>query len=203
MRHGRAEEVFRRGVLHVQTRREVVVHLGIKVSHQRGAEEGVIAIQQVAALPQRRVPQSDERAKDFPQRVADARGDEFQTLGHDAVHGVRRKLEVEDRERGIELLVVIFRGAVLLHAKLDMTPEELQVGLDDPLVAVRAAFAEDEGMGPTAPLAVRRGVTLGPRDAAINQRITAAEPHAPGPGELLEELTVRGAGRDGDDGGRG
>ena len=99
--------------------------------------------------------------------------------------------EVEHRQVGVELLVEILRDTILLHPELDVFAVHLQVGFDDPVMAIRALALEQKRVRPRVPVLALIQVALGTADGSIHERDTAGKSNAPGPGVEFQKLPIR------------
>ena len=151
MRDRRATDVLGRCILRIEAGREIETDSAEDVLDKGGAVEGFLAGERVAALAPFGMAQGDECADEFAQRVAGARGHEFQPLAQQGEGLCVGQPKVEHGERGIEILVEVFRDAILLDAETDVPAVNLQIGLDDPMVAVEALALKEEGVGPVPP----------------------------------------------------
>jgi len=97
----------------------------------------------------------------------------FQSFGQNRVHLRVGQAEVQHGQVGVEVLVVEFSDPVFLHTKLDVFAENLQIGFDDPVMAVGAQPLEDKRVRPHPPTMTRVKKTFGAADGFVHQRDAA------------------------------
>ena len=68
---------------------------------------------------------------------------------------------------------------------------DLQIGFDDPVVAIVARALKNEGVGPNAPLLIFIEVTFGAADGFVDECQAAGEADAAGTGVEFQEFLVR------------
>lgn len=71
-----------------------------------------------------------------------------------------------------------------------MFPVDLQIGFDDPMVAIVAGALKDEGVGPDAPLFVFIEVAFGAADGFVDEGQAAGKSDAARAGVEFQEFLV-------------
>ena len=83
------------------------------------------------------MPQCKRCPEQFAQRIDRVEGDHPQSLAQHCLTLAVVQPEVQHRQIGKVLLIVVLGDAVFLHAELDMLPMNLQVRLDYSMMPVR------------------------------------------------------------------
>src|SRR5215471_10952258 len=162
--------------------------------HEGGAVHRTIPRKDIVASAHFGMAQGDERADEFAQRVTRAGGDELKAFPQQRSDLFVGQPEIEHGQRRIKFFVVILRHAVFLHAEFDVLVMELEVGLDEPVMSIVTQPLKEEGVRPGTPTLRIIEMTLRAVDGFVDQRQSAGEPDATGPGVTFEELAVRNAG---------
>lgn len=140
----------------------------------------------------------EQRAEQFANGIARRVGHEVQAGAYERARLFFVQAEIEHGQRAVKFFIVIFGGAIFLHAEPDVFAHGGEVGLDDPLMPVTTAFAENKGVRPSAPFAIGLDTAFGAANDAIDQRAAASEPNATGLGIAFEKFAI-GNISDGDD----
>ena len=77
--------------------------------------------------------------------------------------------EIEDGKVRVKFFVVVFGDAIFLHAELDVFVVDLQIGFDDPVVAIVARALKDERVRPETPAFVGIKVAFGAADGFVDE----------------------------------
>lgn len=190
VRDGGAGEVFRGGVFAVHAGGEFEAGFSEKVLNEGGAIHGAFAGEDVVAAAQFRAMQGEVGAEEFAQGIAGAGGDEFQRFTEEGGDVGFFQAEVEDGEVGVEFFVVVFGDAVFLDAELDVFAVDLEVGFDEPVVAIGAGALKEKGVGPESPAFFFVEVAFGAADGFVDEGQSAGEADASGAGVEFEEFFV-------------
>ena len=73
---------------------------------------------------------------------------------------------------------------------MDVLSMDLQVGFDDPMMAIGAPALKQERMRPRAPLFLRIQVAFGAANGPVDQRDAARQANAACPGIAFQEFPV-------------
>ena len=169
VRESRAPDVFGGGVFAVDAGGEFEAQFAEQVLDEGGAIHGGFAGHEVGAGTQFLAAQGEQGAEEFADGIFGAGGDVFQAFAQERGEVVVVQSEIEDGEVGIEFFVVVFGDAIFLHAELDVFVVNLQIGFDDPVVAVGAEALKNEGVGPEAPAFVFIEVPFGAADGFVDE----------------------------------
>src|SRR5439155_10567634 len=94
-------------------------------------------------------------------------------------------------ERRVERFLEVFRDTILLHSQPDVLFLNLEVGLDNPVLAVGAERFEEEGMRPAAGAPAGVQAAFRAQNELVGQARALAKADAAGLGVASEELAVR------------
>lgn len=190
VRQGCTGNVFGSGVFEVHTWREVEADFAENELHKGRAVHGAFARKEVLARPQPGIAQSEQCAGQFAKGIAGAVGGDVDCFAKQILDLIGRQTEIQHGECGIEFLIEILGNPVFLNTELDMLSMDLQVGFDDPVVAIDALALEQEGVGPGTPGFVAVQVALSTADGFVDQGEAAAKADAAGLGVAFQEFLV-------------
>ena len=190
MRKGGAPDVFGGGVFAVNAGREFEAEFAEQVLDEGGAIHGRLAGHEVGTRAQFLSAQGEQRSEEFAHGILGAGGDVFQAFAQERGDVLVVQPEIEDGQIRVEFFVVVFGDAIFLHAELDVFVVDLQVGFDDPMMAIGAGALKDEGVGPNAPLFAGVEMAFGAADGFVDEGQSAGQANAAGAGMEFQEFLI-------------
>ena len=175
---GGAPEVFGSGVFAVDAGREFDAEFAEDVLDERGAIHGAFAREEICSGAQFLSAQGEQGAEKFAHGIFGAGGDEFETFAEERGDVFFGQSEIEDGEVRVEFFVVVFGDAIFLDAELDVFVVDLEVGFDDPMVAVGARALKNKSVRPEAPAFLGVEVAFGAADGFVDEGQSTGESDA-------------------------
>jgi len=162
-------DILRGRILADHTRRKLKSGSAKEVLHKSRTIHRPLAREEIVPAAKFRTAKRDEGAEQFAERIARAGRDEFQPFAQEARSLDLRQTEIEHGQRRVELFIEVFRNAIFLNAETDVPAMKLEIGFDDPVMAVVAFALEKKCMGPCAPFFPCVNVAFGAANCFVDE----------------------------------